>query len=305
MGSSKSTKQIWSGRTAGLIVPSGSFSDLTQSSSHTYLHIKEKALALQSLFLDSKVPLDDTTDLVSLIDNAKRLSDLWLLGQDAGNAMPLVFRAMILDRIADAVLPLAQEPNRIRFLNDLLFGNLDLLGRTRSRAKDAFWELELWATLKQRSFDVALEEPPDLVINLDDKRIGIACKKLYSEKHVQNVLSQAVAQIEANFDFGIVALNLDDLWPANQILTRPTDKAMGQAIANFNSQFLSRHKRHFKKYLTVGRVISALVSSSILADVCNAQPRFTYASQVTVWTIPGLPQEKHRQLNAFYGRLMG
>jgi hypothetical protein len=215
-----------------------------------------------------------------------------------------VFRAALLDRIADAVLPLSIVPDRIGFLAALLSGTLDLLDRKRSRAKDVLWELELWATLRRRSFDAILEEPPDIVVKFAQSKIGIACKKVYSEKHVQNVLSEAVAQIESNFDFGIVAVNLDDLVPANGILKASTQETMAQRLRDLNAWFLTAHERHFRKYLAAGRVISALVSTGVLADVSRARTRFNNARQFTVWTIPGLPFEKDRQLKKFYEILM-
>lgn len=304
MGNRKSVHQIWHGRESGVIVPGGTVSDLSHSSSQTYLHIKEKALAVENLYADSGVQLPGTADLARLIANAKTLSDSWLMGQAENHPMTLLFRVGHFDRIADAVLPLRDVADRTRFLNALASGSLDLLERKQSNAKDVLWELELWAILNRRSFVATLEEPPDLIVEFGDTRIGIACKKLYSEKHVQNVLSQAVAQIEESFDFGIVAVNIDDLVPANQILRTPTQEVMGQYISNLNARFLGEHERHFRKYLATGRVISAMISTSVLVDVYRDRPRFNNARQITVWTIPGLPPEKNRQLRNFYGRLM-
>lgn len=304
MATRKSVQQIWHGRESGLVVPQGTVSELSQSSSQTYLRIKEKALAIEQLFEENNVPLRLTSDLARLISDAKTLSDSWLTGQVDKYPMTLLFRAGLLARIADAVLPLAEVPARTRFLETLASGSLDLLERKRSTAKDVLWELELWAILRRKSFDATLHEPPDIVVKLAQSKIGIACKKLYSEKHVQNVLSQAVAQIEPSFEFGIVAVNIDDLLPANQILKTPTQETMGKYISDLNARFLGEHERHFRKYLAAGRVISALVSTSVLADVYRARTRFNNARQSTVWTIPGLPVEKDRQLKRFYDVLM-
>lgn len=300
----KSTQQIWRGNESGLVVPDGTISDFSHSSSQTYLSIKERAVAVEQLYAENNVPLASTSDLARLIADAKTLSDSWLMGQAEKHPMTLLFRAGLMDRVADAVLPLRDLPQKKKFLEILVSGSLDLLERRRSRAKDVLWELELWAILKRRSFDAVLEEPPDIVVKFADSQIGIACKKLYSEKHVQNVLSQGVAQIEPTFDFGIVALNIDDLIPANQILKSPTPEAMGQYIIDLNTRFLAAHERHFRKYLASGRVISVLVSTGVLADVYRARPRFNHARQSSIWTIPGLTSEKNKQLRNFYDRLM-
>jgi len=153
--------------------------------------------------------------------------------------------------------------------------------------------------LKRRDFDASLEEPPDIVVSFEDSKIGIACKKLYSDRYVQNVLSQAVAQIEPTFDFGIVATNLDELVPPDQILRTPTQEAMSQYIDGLNSHFFNSHERHFRKYLGSGRLISAFISTGVLADVYRARTRLNYARQSTIWAISGLPPDTNRQRGDF------
>ena len=122
-------------------------------------------------------------------------------------------------------------------------------------------------------------------------------------KHVQNVLSQAVAQIEGSFDFGIVAFNLDDLAPS-KVFQLSTREKVRQAIDAFNTQFLRAQERHFRKYLTAGRLLSALVSTRIRVDIYRGD-RSQHALQSTFWTIPGLPREKERQIMRFYYQFIG
>jgi hypothetical protein len=164
--------------------------------------------------------------------------------------------------------------------------------------------LELWSILRRRSLNAMLIEPPNIVVSFDDLKICIACKKLYSENHVQNVLSQAMGQIEAGLDFGIVSLNLDDLLLPEHILCAPTQHSMSEQISTFNAQFLITHERHFRKYLASSRLISALVSTCVLADVHLVRPRFNNARQSNIWAIPGLPPERDHALVKFYNQLM-
>jgi hypothetical protein len=296
---------IWNQHDSGLVVPEGTVSDLSVSESNTYLEIKEKAIALEELYCHANLALPVHCDLAVLISDAKTLSDAWLTGRASDIPTTLLFRVALLHRIATAVLPLREMPDRSNFLRELSAGGLDLLERKQSRAKNLLWELELWAILKRRCFEATLEEPPDIVVHFDHAKIGIACKKLYSERHVQNVLSEAVAQVESAFDFGIVAINLDDLVPANQILRMPTHDTVAQRINELNGLFLERHERHFRKYLSSGRLVSAFISTALLADIYNAQPRFNDVRQSTIWTIPGLGPEKARALKSFYDGLMG
>lgn len=286
-------------------MPEGRVSDLSAYTSRTYLQIKKKAEALEGLYAASDVTLPPTCDLAHLIADAKALSDSWLLNRVDNLPIELLCSVAHFDRIAEAILPLKRVSDRTRYLTALTSGSLNLLKRMRSNAKDILWELELWSILQRRSFDAVLCEPPDIVVTFEVSKIGIACKKLYSEGHVQNVLSEAVAQIEATFDFGIVAVNLDDLMPENKILRAPNEKTMSQVIIDFNARFLELHERHFRKYLAPGRLIAALVSTSVLADVYHSRTRFNNAWQSTIWTIPGLPPDKDKQLRRFYDQLMG
>lgn len=287
-----------------MVIPEGIVSDFSKSSSHSYLHIKEKAIAVEQLYADNNVPLAHTSDLAKLIADAKLLSDSWLTGSSEEYPMSLLFRSGLFDRIANPLLLLRDVPDRVRFLSVLASGELNLLDRKKSHTKNILWELELWEILKGRSCNASLVEPPDIVVRFDESTIGIACKKLYSQKHVQNVLSEAVAQIEASFDFGIIAINIDDLIPPDKILRTPTREDMSKFLSNLNAKFLHAHERHFRKYLASGRVISALVSTAVLADVYQATPRFNHARQSTIWTIPGLAPEKARQLSNFYNQFM-
>ena len=280
-------------------------SDFSESSSLTYLQIKKKAEAVERLYAENDIPLSPACDLARLIADAKLLSDSWLLNRAENYSWELLFRVLYFDRIADAILPLESVPSCAEYLAALVSGNLKLLGRKRSKAKDVLWELELWAILRRSSFDAVLSEPPDIVVEFEGAKIGIACKKLYSERHVQNVVSEAVAQIEDTFDFGIVAVSLDDLVPENNILQAPTEDKMKQKLIALNTDFLHKHERHFRRYLAPGRLIAALVSTSVLADIHHDRPSLKHARQSTIWTIPGLPPDKDMQLRRFHDQLMG
>ena len=309
MPTQKSVQQNWHERESGLIVPEGTTAELSywpsgDSFSQKYLQIKEKAFAIEQLYADSNIPLPPTSNLARLVAEAKALPAAWFHPQGDSISMTMLCHVSHLDCVADVVLPLRCVPDHTKYLTALASGSLDCLERQQSRAKDILWELELWSILQRRSLNAVLADPPDIVVTFEDAKIGIACKKFYSVNNVEKVLSQAVAQIEASFDFGLVAVNLDDLIPPNQILRTPTLDTMSQFIKNFNRQFLSAQERHFRKYLASGRLLSALVSTRVLADVYRAN-RFYPARQSTLWTIPGLPPEKERQLKRFYNQFMG
>lgn len=306
MSTRKDVQPIWKVLGSGLIAPAGTVSDIADSSSQTFLQIKEKALNIERIYADNGVPLLPNCDLASIIADAKDLSDSHSLKQAEEFSKTRLFHAIQLDRFADAILALNQVPDRNKYLTALAAGNLDLLERKRSYAKDILCELELWFTLKSRSFDVILSEPPDIVVHFENSKIGIACKKLYSENNVGKVLSQGVGQIEGSFDFGILAVNLDDLLPPNGYMEAPDHSTMGKRINDFNTKFLKVHERHFRRYLATGRVLAALVTTNIIANVSDGQrTRLTNAMQATVWAIPGLPLVKEQQVIRFHDQLMG
>ena len=303
MAINRNTEQLWVPTASGLLIPAGVVSNRLSSSTQTFLDFKDKAKAIEQLFLDNDVPLSPGCDLADLIADATRLSDAWLMDDLATVNNLLLLRVASIDRIADAVLPLATEPNRIKYLTALTSGSLDLLKRGRSVAKDTLWELELWSMLNRRGITATLHEP-DLVAHFEDATVGIACKKLYSENNVSKVLSEGVSQIEATHKFGVLAVNLDDLLAGGQIMQATTKADMGRKIEKMNNAFLRKHKRHFMRYLRPGRVISSMVSRTLLADLSAYKPRCNVGSEATLWAVPGLPPEKLKQLQRFRFQLL-
>jgi hypothetical protein len=265
----------------------------------TFVHIKARAQEIAALYVDAGLKLPPTCALARLIENAKILSDRWLMNEMEGLSIVHAFHAMHLQRIADATLSLARVPERERYLESLTAGELDFFHRGASPAKDTLWELELWSLLRERRSAADLKDPPDIVLALGAKTLGIACKKIYSEKNVEKVLSQAVAQVEGSHDVGIAALNLDELTPANTVLKVNTEREMSQKLQNHCTEFIQRHERHFRKYLSTGRLVAALVSVHVIADVGEWDVPFNNCRQSTVWVIPGLVAEKETLVRQF------
>ena len=87
------------------------------------------------------------------------------------------------NRIADAIIPLANEPDPYPYLKRLLSDTLDLFKRQESDAKNILWELEVWSKLKRERSNAYLQEP-DLMVDLGNAKLSIACKKIYSRNNV-------------------------------------------------------------------------------------------------------------------------
>ena len=124
--------------------------------------------------------------------------------------------------------------------------------------------------------------------------MGFACKKVYSERNVGKTLSKGVAQIEGVSEYGVLAVNLDDVGPPNRISVLPSQEALGPSLTLENIAFLNRHDRAFRKYLATGRVMGAMVASGGIRYVMD---RPSTARQYTVWEIPGLEPAKVEVMN--------
>ena len=213
---------------SGLATHVGTSSVFTTLDSSPYAGIKARALSVVDLFKSHELDPRKSPSLRRLIDLTIAMADSWDSGSKEDVTFTHLLAAAQVERIATAVLSAARrEAPSSTFLRNLLTGSLDLLGREQSKAKDTLWELELLRILVGHEIDARLGEP-DLSVRFSGAPVGFACKKIYSEGNVSKVLSTAVAQIEREGEFGIIALNLDDLLPENAILNfRPKSCVSG------------------------------------------------------------------------------
>lgn len=125
---------IWSRTDSGLIIPVGRISDATTNSRSDFLQIRTRAKEIEELYADAKVRLRETSELRALIQNAKELWEDWFLDRKK-LGYEAFFRAIHLDRIAHAVLPLRSVPRNAKYLRGLLSGSLNFFSRDSSTAK--------------------------------------------------------------------------------------------------------------------------------------------------------------------------
>lgn len=264
--------------------------------------MKEKALKLKQLYADNGVALAPASSLALHIADAARISDLWMMAKESEITAGARYHGAQIDRIADAFDSVVEDNAdiRIAYLRKLVGGNLDMFDRTPSEAKNFLWEMELCALLKRRSFAAVLREP-DVVITMGQRQIGVACKKIYSEENVESTLSNGVSQIEGSFELGMIAVNLDDLLPPNQIRVATSDEALSKSLSADNFAFLDRHQRHFKKYLSSNRILGVMAATGGFATVNHVVHN---ARQFTIWVYPNLDHERTRLLRKLQAGLM-
>jgi len=302
MRRSSTAGPIWTESASGLLLPDGAHSEILEHDVHTYAAVKAMAEEVKQLYSLHKISIPAQSNLNQLIEAAHQLSDSWILDKVDSISMPTLLRAFHIFRIAKAVLSLNAEPNIDLHLRKLISGDLSLLDRKQSAAKNFLWEIELFSTLKAHGVHPKFTEP-DLQISIHGSPISFACKKIYSEKNFAKTLSTAVAQIEKCKNNGVVAINIDELLPSQNFLNGNTHQSTNKILQEFNTRFINKHDFYLRKYLSSGRIISCIVSSSIIADVRDAPTRLNNVSQMTFWTIPALSPFRQSLVNEFYARL--
>ncbi|CEP34098.1 MULTISPECIES: hypothetical protein [unclassified Halomonas] len=259
---------------------------------------------IEDLYSKSEIQIHGGHQLFSLLSSARDVASEWARGNVEETNMNKFFCTLHVERIYSAVRLLESENNKDKYLRDLLNGSLNFFDRSISHAKSILWELEAFAKIKKVIPDTALDEP-DVVVKLNQLNIGLSCKKIFSEKGVPKVLSNAVSQIEKRHEFGIVAMNIDDMIPDSVLLKASTFDEAGDKLHARNLDFLARHERHFNKYFMSSRIVGVLVSTSMITDILEESPKFNNFSQWAIWTVPDLKPEHAEAVNEFRHRIIG
>jgi hypothetical protein len=176
--------------------------------------------------------------------------------------------------------------------------------RGQNDAKDTFWELEIWHQARRSRLAAELNEP-DVTWNDGQRLTGIACKKIYSEAHIQNVLSEAVHQIEKYVGYGFAAFSVDELTPGDKLLSVATREEATNKLQDINLQFLSRHARHFRRYFSTDRLTGAIVSVSCITALTGKDGTPYVQTEQTVWTSPEVSTEHRHRIERFKAALSG
>lgn len=291
------TRDLYDKTASGILVPSGSTTDTRSFARTSVAATKLDGLEMLKVFRSNGLDPTRSASLMALVDQTSALSDALLTAQDNQTSYAQLFAALQLRRLIEAVEVIANDPSLPRLLSELLDGTLDLLARTRSKAKDTLWELELLRTLRSNGVSTEIGEP-DLLLAASADQVGVACKKLYSAANFSKVLSGAVDQIRRSLKLGLVAVNIDDLVPANSILKAPTEDVAANMLNTRVSEFMVEQERYLRRYIEPGRAIAVLVSCAALTDLAQNEPRFCNFRQTIAWHIPSVSPQIDGQFNA-------
>jgi hypothetical protein len=282
---------------SGLLIPAGVQQDSTGHATSGLLDLKDKALAIEALYKECALSISPQSGLARVLYDAKHIADQWMLNQDKNVSGEQQLRTTHFGQFADSIINLRNVQDRTKYLARLLSGPLDNYSIGQSDAKNTLWELELWSSLIRREFTASLIDPPDIVLSIDKYDISIACKKLYSEKHVQNVLSEAVKQVEKHSSHGIVAINIDEFGGSGKVFMGKTVEHATSQLHQMNIEFLGKHDRHFRKYLKSERIAGALISIGCVSDLLQSTPRLNFVRMHTIWSLTDRSPDQARCLD--------
>lgn len=135
-------------------------------------------------------------------------------------------------------------------------------------ARNIFFELELAADLMSRG--IVLDGFDDIRFSFAGRAIRIECKRLHSEKRVEENIATAFTQLRTKMaetgEYGIVALALERLTAMDRAI-QPiySDYEIKERVEDLLAQFLHRHPTCFDSPVDT-RVIAILVVFRLIVD---------------------------------------
>ncbi|MGE8454444.1 MAG: hypothetical protein ACN6OP_28305 [Pseudomonadales bacterium] len=84
---------------------------------------------------------------------------------------------------------------------------------------------------------------------------------------------------------GLIALNLDDLAPAETLLRSESKDTASAYLDQFNLNFVERHLRVLQRFVMDGKCDGILVSTTTPSDIQRSQTRLNTFTQTALWTL--------------------
>lgn len=259
-----------------------------------YRHFGTMANRIADMFSAQGEPIKPQSELNELIVGAHALSAIAELPAEQFNISPLnYYHALSFARLARSVLNLDYRPSYRQYFRDMSNGTINLWNAAPSKAKDTEWELLLWSQLNNTFPGAARLAEPDIVLQLAHRRIGIACKRVYSFRRVIDQIRSGARQLKANNLSGIVALAFDP-YEGNQdgycLLKAPTMEDAGGATFNYFGQIWKRAGAEvIRKYLIPNKVIGLIIAVQGFVQLGDAGTNIADLSATRLQTYPQSP----------------
>ena len=234
---------------------------------------------------------------------AERLAASYAAGEKSGELSTLIIVAHA-QRLVRSMLDAIDDPGALECIKRIVGSQIDSLDRQRSLGKDALWELDLANRLKRQSAKVQHVDPPDLIIDMSFGKYGVACKKIYSEKGVEAQVRKGIKQIEKRSCHGVVAVNIDDLVPADVYLRAQTSAHSSNFLHNFNYEFISRHASKLSKFIGAGACDGIFISTTVFSKIEGNRASYHNQSESVLWALDNISGEQKDRLYAF-GSILG
>lgn len=262
----------------------------------TYEEIASKAKVVREVLARRNVKLRAGSALSQLLSQADKLSQAW-----ADQVEPdarVVWEAAFVNRLADAVVNLPDEPGIQEALKRMAGSVMQPDDRSTSQGKDALWELVLLSDLKSNGLAATAAEP-DILVDFGMGQYPIACKKIWSESGVESRVSHAAKQLAPFSNGGVIALNLDDLVPVGKVVAAPTKSLAKEVLTRFNMAFVGRHLDVLQKAVMSGKCDGFIISTTAFAVLCEEETSAHLATQTSLWHVRETSPAAYERFLAF------
>ena len=262
----------------------------------TYQQVAEKAAATREAIAGLTIRMHRDCALAQLLREAEALARDWEAGKSNESWLKQLLAAAHSNRISDAIAACLTDSGAHECIRRMCSNGMDISGRDRSTGKDALWEIDLARLLKRKSISTIHKDPPDLIADFGFGPYPIACKKVYSERGIESQVRSGAKQLQRYGRPGLVAINLDDLAPANALMQSQNQVGASDFIAKLNKEIIDRHKARLQRFIVDGRCDGILVSTTTLADIVDSTTRFNTHTQTTLWTLDSIGAEQRERI---------
>lgn len=193
-------------------------------------------------------------------------------------------------RISIAIQTALPMPDAENLLHRLHKKPFDLGSLHQSLGKDLFWELEFFHRLKEQNARPRLEEP-DIRADFGFGDYSISCKKIYSPRNLNKVLSSAANQIKRSGLPGLVALNIDDATGSKYFPQSKSTSDLLLHCKNLAGAFRDKHAELWAPYFQKNRFDMIIISITVAGPAKDSGYRHINCHWATLATASDLPPE--------------
>lgn len=240
---------------------------------HTYLSLRQRLKALEDALsgLDISIPggsrFREYHRALEKLDRLTSSGEAIQLREDDRELLHDVL--LECEQILPSITTLIELPEvkGWRGVTERAFGGhvSHLTERDSTPARDAQFELLLAAMLKRGGFNIHFEEP-DIQVELPDHtRIGIAAKRVKSQKRISSRIHKGSKQIRGQGIQGLVAVHIAFL--TERIMTSPDMDVALETLRSETRDHTQRNLPEFSRKVDLRNTFGLLIFSSKLAHL--------------------------------------